>query len=250
MAEHGLAWLLDSFFSQLQVLLQRFWFEPFWFALLLMLLLLLAGLVVLPGLLDSLRASKRFGIFRRIARDSLHDVIVPDGVGGNVYIAHLLLLPDRIAIFNEKPFAGKIFGDANVDQWTQTVRHGSYRFSNPLVELQYQIMAINNLTGQHCTNGYLVFSDDSEFPWGKPDNVYVRQELGEVFASETGPVQDSIQQAWSRLQQLGISSKLRRPRYGRYMLAALLILAAAGWLVWAWYGSAPALGQWLSVAMA
>lgn len=173
----------------------------------------------------------------------MHDVLIPDGVGGNIYIAHLLLMPDQIAVFNEKLFAGKIFGGANVDQWTQSVRQRSFRFSNPLVELQSQIVAVNALLGQPYAKGYLVFSNESDFPWGKPENVYLRSELAEVFASDKRQVQDAARQAWSMLKQSGVSSKPISARKRNYMIALVFISGAIAWSLWAWYGQAPALLQ-------
>lgn len=234
---------MDSLLLTLQSGLQRFWLEPLWFLLPVLTLILLALVVLLPGLFDAARSRKRLGVFKRIAHDSMHDVLVPDGLGGDLYIAHLLLLPDGIAVFNEKPFAGKIFGDTNVDQWTQAVRQRSFRFANPLVELQEQVIAINGLLGQRCVSGYLVFSDDSEFPWGKPDNVYLRKELDEAFAKDVHPTQEDARQSWLNLQQLGVSGTQLRTCYRRYVVATLLLLAAMVWLMLAWYGAAPALDQ-------
>ncbi|MBL1293215.1 MAG: NERD domain-containing protein [Thiotrichales bacterium] len=237
---------MDFYLLQLQVFSQRFWAEPFWFALLIFTLLLLALMFLMPSLLDALRARKHFGVFKRISNDSMHEVFVPDGVGGDIYIDHLLLMPDQIVVFNEKPYSGKIFGDANVDQWTQSVRQRSFRFVNPLVELQSQIMAINALVGERCANGYLVFSDDSEFPWGQPESVCLRKELADVFTHNQHTVHSSVDGAWAKLKQLGITGKpvLSRPR--NRIIASILLLAALTAIAWAWYEQTPALVQLLS----
>ena len=95
--------MLDSYLLQLHLFLQHFWAEPFWFVLLILTLLLLALMFLMPSMLDVLRARKRFGVFKRISNDSMHEVLVPDGVGGELYIDHLLLMPDQIVVFNEKP---------------------------------------------------------------------------------------------------------------------------------------------------
>lgn len=237
---------MDLNLLQLQLFLQRFWTEPFWFVLLILTLLLLALMFLMPSMLDVLRARKHFGLFKRISNDSMHEVFVPDGVGGDIYIDHLLLMPDQIVVFNEKPYSGKIFGDANVDQWTQSVRQRSFRFVNPLVELQSQIMAINALAGERCANGYLVFSDDSEFPWGKPESVCLRKELTEVFKHNQHSIHSTFDGAWAKLRQLGVAGKpvLTRPR--NRIIASILLLAVPTIIAWAWYEQAPALVQLLS----
>lgn len=201
---------------------------------------------LMPSMLDVLRARKRFGIFKRLSNDTMHEVFVPDGVGGDIYIDHLLLMSDHIAVFNEKPYSGKIFGDANVDQWTQSVRQRSFRFANPFVELQSQTMAINALVSESCARGYLVFSDDSEFPWGKPESVCLRKELNEFFAHNRVSKQSTVEDAWARLKHLGITGKpvLTRPR--NRIIASLLFLAVSTMIVWAWYAQAPALVQLLA----
>lgn len=232
---------MDSVLISLQNLARLFWSEPFWFWLVFLTLLLVGLLLLLPKLSDILEKQKRLAVFNRISYDSMHDVVIPDGLGGSLFISHLLLMSDQVAVLNDKPYGGKIFGDTNVDQWTQSLRQGSYRFTNPLRELHSQVLAVNDLMSSPCAKGYLVFSNDSEFPWGQPDNVCLRKDLPKVFAKARQPLQDTVGQAWSGMQQRVVSNPARSSYLGRYLLSGLFLLAALGWVVLALFWQAPAL---------
>ncbi len=232
---------MDTVFLQIQNIAYRFWDEPFWFFLLLITLLLLAIVIVLPRILDSLSERKRLAVFKRICHDSVHDIVVPDGLGGKLFIPHVLLMSDRVAVFDEKAYGGKIFGDSNVDQWTQTIGQGSYRFPNPLRELQSQVVAVNSLMINPCAKGYLVFSDDSEFPWGQPESVYLRKDLSQAFTDATKSLESSIEQAWASLQRASILAQPKKSYKVKYVLFALVLMMAVAWFSAAWIGAAPAL---------
>ncbi len=240
---------MDPFFAKLQGFVSLFWLELPWFILLFMVLVLIALLLSVSAFRDLINDRKRLGVFKRICHESLHNVSVPDGIGGNVFVSHILLMSDRIAVIDEKLFEGKIFCDQKVDYWTQTVGQGSYRFQNPLRDLQIQVVAINGLLTHPCAQGFLVFSDDSSFPWGRPDNVYLRKELKDVFKDGKKQLDSTLYQSWSGLLNAGIGERPKKSNKLAYLLSVLVLAIAMAWLFSAWYWSAPAFEQLRAAAL-
>jgi len=118
-----------------------------------------------------LRALKRMGA-RRV--DNVH---LPDGLGGEVVIDHLLLVRDAILVINVKRFEGLIFGGEHTDEWTQVINTRSYRFPNPDAYLQQQVNAVRAVVPKAEVRGAHLFTHGARFPKGRPPSVLLLAEL-------------------------------------------------------------------------
>ena len=136
--------MLDSFHPLLQELLNNNDF----------LAAVLATIIVMPVLLFLFRNQLRNWrqehnirkVIRRLGVRSMKNIHLPDGTGGEVTIAHLLLGRDAILVIGVMRFEGLIFGSPHTDQWTQVINRRSYKFENPDHYLQRQINAIRLIT--------------------------------------------------------------------------------------------------------
>jgi hypothetical protein len=54
----------------------------------------------------------------RIAYESAHQVLVPDGMGGYIHIDHLLLTPRGLLVLDTRRVPGLIFGGDQMSDWT------------------------------------------------------------------------------------------------------------------------------------
>jgi len=81
-------------------------------------------------------------VIRRLGVRSMKNIHLPDGMGGEVTIAHLLLGRDAILVIGVMRFEGLIFGSPHTDQWTQVLNRRSYKFVNPDHYMQRQINAV------------------------------------------------------------------------------------------------------------
>lgn len=178
---------------------------------------------------------------RKFARETMHDVMLPDGLGGSTYIEHLALTSDAIVILYLKRYQGVIFAGEQIDEWTQVINNHSYRFPNPLQKLEMDLMAINSIIKDVDIEGKVVFTRGSEFPKGKPGNVLLISELEQSGKQYTaGEVKPLLQTAWKRLQeQTEPCSKefVQTMRdntsvTGHGWLAGLLLVATTVWLAW------------------
>lgn len=140
----------------------------------------------------------------RMGREVLNRVVLPDGIDGRVNIDYLVLTDEGVTVVRVKRYPGVIFGGDKVDQWSQVIDNGSYRFPNPLRELRSQVGVVRSLIPGVPVEGMLLFGRDSQFPKGKPDGVYLMSELKRkarnsgVQASASVP--DELMESWKALR--------------------------------------------------
>ena len=133
---------------------------------------------------------------RRLGVRSMKNIHLPDGTGGEVTIAHLLLGRDAILVIGVMRFEGLIFGSPHTDQWTQVLNRRSYKFVNPDHYLQHQINAVRLIAPGARVSGWHLFSHGSKFPKDKPGNVL---QPGDVRSLPKRPRRDDIPKQLSTL---------------------------------------------------
>lgn len=141
------------------------------------------------------RAMKRLG-----ARD-LHNITLPDGLGGELMIDNLLLATDAILVVDVKRFDGLIFGGDKTDIWTQVINKRSYRFTNPDQQLKYQVAAVRAILPRAPVRGVHLFTHGASFPKGKPAGVLL---LDDVNRQPRRPrlrdIPSNLREAWEELR--------------------------------------------------
>ena len=95
----------------------------------------------------------------------------PDGLGDYYTVDRLVLRKDGISLLVFKQYPGSIFCADDIDEWTQLLVGKSYRFRNPLIDLDYQIKAMSSLVPDVPVDGYLFFDYQARFPKGCPERV-------------------------------------------------------------------------------
>lgn len=136
---------------------------------------------------------------RRLGARMLRDVRLPDGMDGQVRIDFLALAVDAILVIGVRRYDGFIFGSAQTDEWTQTVRNRSYRFPNPDVYLQRQIGAVRILIPGAPVRGVHLFADSAVFPRDKPANVLHAADLRGVRRPALKHIPPDLHAAWNKL---------------------------------------------------
>ena len=139
-------------------------------------------------------------VVRQLGVQSMKNIHLPDGTGGEVTIAHLLLGRDAILVIGVMRFEGLIFGSSHTDQWTQVINRRSYKFDNPDHYLQRQINAVRLIVPSARVSGWHLFGHGAKFPKDKPDNVL---QPGDVRSLPKRPQHDDIPKqlraAWKQL---------------------------------------------------
>jgi len=127
----------------------------------------------------------------------------PDGLGHYFTVDRLLMRHDGISLLLFKRYPGSIFCADDIDQWTQMLAGRSYRFKNPLVDLDYQVKAISARIPDVPVNGFLLFDRQAEFPKGHPDRVIRLDKIPDVLKrNKQYKVQAAVESAWKELSTL------------------------------------------------
>lgn len=179
--------------------------EPQWVATGAALLLLGVGSYVGVGAYQR-RGRRRALLARldRVAYDSAHQVLVPDGMGGFIHIDHLLLTPRGLLVLDTRRVAGLIFGGDQMSDWTVMGRR-RFTFDNPQPALYDRLAAIRAVVGDDiAVEGRLLFSNVGKFTKGIPKHVLMLDGVEVEFPVVDQSFKDSsgferYAQAWARL---------------------------------------------------
>ena len=140
-------------------------------------------------------------IIRKISKNYLKNVVIPDAVEGSSFIDWLVLTPRGILIISQKPYQGIIFCSENISHWTQVVDRRSYSFDNPMRQLELDLVTIKSMVPGVAVKGYVVFDRDSFFPKGKPKTVLTLNEIKQnISIFREGSVSDDLKAAWDTLR--------------------------------------------------
>lgn len=130
----------------------------------------------------------------------------PDGLGHYFIIDRLILHADGISLLMLTPYPGKIFCADGIDEWTQMIGQKSYRFANPLHELDFRIKAIAAATPNVNVDGYLFFDYQAEFPKGHPERVIYRDKIPEALQPDKQKQPDeALKASWDALLEKALS---------------------------------------------
>lgn len=151
---------------------------------------------------------------RRVSGDLLRDVVIPDGVGGVLQIDWLLLTRGGAVVLDVKPYPGMLFGGEHIDQWTQVVRGGSYKFPNPLPANRTRVQAVREFIPGLPVAGRVVFTHEGRFPKGHPDGISPLERLAEDLGPWAGAeVGAPYRAAWDEFKaRLAQADRTLRPR--------------------------------------
>lgn len=114
---------------------------------------------------------------RDVAIDRLRDVLLPDGMGGQIQVEHLLLTGNGILVIDVKSFEGTIFASDRMEEWTVIGRQGRFTFPNPLGTLYDRVAALRQLVRDVPVVGLVLFSSAADFTKGRPRDIVLPGEL-------------------------------------------------------------------------
>ena len=89
-----------------------------------------------------LNAKTRYRL-NRLGLKEISNFQFPDGLGNYFNIDRLIMRHDGISLLLVKQYPGSIFCAEDIDEWTQMLAGKSYRFKNPLIDLDYQVKAVS-----------------------------------------------------------------------------------------------------------
>ncbi len=139
----------------------------------------------------------------RLGHDQIVKIHCPDGLGYHFTIDRLILRHDGITLLLYKKYPGKIFCAENIDYWTQMLGQRSYRFANPLYDLECQIKAVSACVPDIAVDGFLFFDQQSTFPKGHPERVIELEKIPqELKKNKQHKMQAPVMAAWKELKAM------------------------------------------------
>jgi hypothetical protein len=166
---------------------------------------LLLAVLVFFGVRAYRRRARRKSLLTRLGRvafAAVHQVLVPDGMGGFIHIDHILRTPRGIVVLDTRRVTGLIFGGDQMSDWTVMGRGHRYTFDNPQPALYDRIAAVKALVGEVPVEGRLLFSNVGKFTKGIPKWVVMLDGIEvELPVVDRGgfAAADQHAEAWNRL---------------------------------------------------
>ena len=206
-------------------------------------LLILALMLSYTTLRNWLKEQKINHYIRRVGVAVIRNIAIPDGMDGRVLIENIVLTAAGIYILPVKRYCGIIFAADNIETWTQVIGKRSYKFPNPLPELEAYVMAIRNLLPNVKVEGRILVTSDATFPKGKPERVIPVEKMAGALALDKGEVSSQLREAWEELKATGLDFNLEEKRAIKHIntengnasqkwVSVSLVCVAIGWLVW------------------
>lgn len=143
------------------------------------------ALVALIALWIGVRRRRRAPDPRRtiatIAVDRLHDVLVPDGMGGQIHVEHLVLSVRGLVVIDVKNIEGVVFASDRMDDWTVIGKRGRFTIPNPQSTLFDRVAAVKQFAGEIPVSGHILFPAGADFSKGRPRNVVLPAEILDLY---------------------------------------------------------------------
>lgn len=140
---------------------------------------------------------------KRLGFKQISNFQFPDGLGHYFTVDRLVMRHDGISLLVFKQYPGSIFCADDINEWTQMLAGKSYRFKNPLIDLDYQVKAISASVPDVAVNGYVFFNYQAEFPKGHPQRVIHLDNIPEALKrNKQQKVQAAVEAAWEKLSGL------------------------------------------------
>lgn len=188
------------------------------------LILTAVGVVILGALLFYLWRAWRLRRARirlhqsiiAVGTESLHNVLVPDGMGASMHVDYLLLTSRGVLVIDLRDLKGNVFGGDQMTDWT--VMNGPARttFQNPQHALYDRVAAVRQLSGELPVEGRVLFTRRGKFPKGLPrwtlmvDSLHTEFPLPDSDAAHSWV--DQYRASWDRLCNSVMPSTLRTQR--------------------------------------
>ena len=172
-----------------------------------------AGIILVFGVLMQLSKIREYisewklnYLLKNIGDKVLHNVTIADGMEGNIFIEYLILTSNKIFLLGVKKYKGLIFAAEKIDLWTQVVGNKSYKFNNPLLQLENDALALKSIIESSAISEKVLFINGSEFPKGKPDNIVSVEDVKKWNKNSTESIPKPLTDDWEKLSALAVSN--------------------------------------------
>ena len=166
----------------------------------------LAAVVVLGAgvvLLLRKRAPTVAELLDTVALDRMQDVVIPNGLDGDIQLEYVLLTVKGIVVIDVKSFSGVVFAGDRIDEWTVAGRQQRFSFRNPVLALDNRVTAVRQLVPGTPVAGHVLFPV-AKFGKDRPAEVLLPDELLERYGKfeprDTERLMEAFWPHWERVR--------------------------------------------------
>ena len=167
-------------------------------------LVLIAVLIV-----ARLRRRRQPGIEEALARvglDSVRDVVIPDGMDGEIHLEVLVLTAKGLLVLDIKDVRGSVFLGERLNDWKVIDGIQRYSFPNPLNSLSERVAAVRYNVADIPCEGIVLFGPNAVISGTPPAGVCLPDDLVERFPQpgerQSRQLSEAYAPHWSRLRGL------------------------------------------------
>ena len=168
---------------------------------------IIAGMIILAACVTAIVIARRRRSPERrlrqfiasISQDWMSRCLLPDGVGGEIYVDYLLLTHSGFMVVESKDVTGTVFAGDRLDTWSATSVDGRVEFDNPIPSLLNRIAAVEQLAPGIPVVGRILFHESVAFPKGHPDVVATAESLAREF-DDHGPADSLALDRWVEIK--------------------------------------------------
>jgi hypothetical protein len=145
-------------------------------------------------------------LLRAVSVESLRDILLPDRMGGEIHLQHLLLTAKGLVVLDVKTVRGMVFAGDRLDEWTVIDRAQRFAFPNPQPALYDRVAALRAVAKDMPVTGYILFLDHADFSKGRPTDVIFPDELQTRYRkpekAELERLMEAFYPHWERVQEV------------------------------------------------
>lgn len=145
---------------------------------------------------------------KAVAIEQLRDVLVPDSMGGQIYLEHVLMTAHGIVVIDVKNVVGVIFASDLMNDWTVIGARGRFTLQNPQGNLYNRVAAVRQLVDRAPVTGYVLFPLSADFSKGRPRDVVLPAELIDMYAAPDHAEAERLKKAfasdWRRIREVAV----------------------------------------------
>lgn len=161
-------------------------------------------LIVIAAVVMRRRRRATGDVLKEIGVKSMHDVLLPDGVGGVIHLQNVLLTAKGILVVDVKSFEGKVFASDRMDEWTVIGESQRFTFPNPQASLFDRVAAIKAVARDIPVSGFVLFPAAAEFGKDRPSETIYPDELRERYGrpdeAELERLMEAFYPHWEKVQ--------------------------------------------------
>jgi len=143
-------------------------------------------------------------VLKAISAEAASAILVPDGMGGQIWLDHLLLTARGLLVLDVKDVSGVIFGSDRMNEWAVIDGKRRYTFHNPQSALYDRVAAVKSLVRDVPVSGRIAFTSRGRFTKGIPRAVTTVEALEVEFGEPSGTAEritEAFYPHWQRVMR-------------------------------------------------